>query len=142
MISIDPNALKTVELQLVEAMFAALDQVKESLRDVGLKPHWVSHNDAVARMGWPDILLKKGVAHGHLNPVKFRGKGGTKYDVNELLEFKNWLMGQHKANKLGDEYITTTYNLAQKKSDNHVLPRHQSKRRTGDGLSRSRQSTT
>ncbi len=138
MISISQKELQVIEDQFTSAMFKALEKVQEELQQAAVSPHWVSYSDAVSKMGWPEVLLKNGVKHGHLNPIKLRGKGGTQFDINELAEFKNWLMFQHKSNMLSNKYITATNTLAQKKSDDHVFPHNSRKGRPSNALPRTR----
>lgn len=133
MITLSPQELQNIEDQFATAMFNAFEKVQDSLKASVASPHWVSHSDAVDKMGWPDILLKKGVKHGHLNPIKFQGKGGTQYDIAELGRYKDWLMEQRRANRLHPDYLTNT--LPSPKIASHVLPDNSRKRRSTNGVS-------
>ena len=134
MITLSPQALQNIEDQFALAMAKALEKVQTELRRTALSaPHWVSHHEAVVTMGWPEILLKKGVKHGHLNPIKFQGKGGTQYDVKELSDYKNWLMDERRANRLPPDYLTNT--LSDVNDQSHVLPNHPRRGRPTSGVS-------
>ena len=126
MISLSQQELREIEDQITMAMFKALEKVNEGFKNAVLdSPHWVSHFDAIEKLGWAKILLKKGVSNGHLHPITFPGSGGTKYDLKELTEYKAWLMAERRANKLHPEYVTTS--LAQSIPDDYVLPNNSQK---------------
>lgn len=133
MITLSQLEMQHIEEQFAVAMARALEKIQDSLAQASLAgPHWVSHADAIGKMGWPEILLKKGVKNGHLNPIKFQGKGGTQYDVQELGAYKEWLMAERRANRLSPDYITNT--LASSTPDNYVFPDHSQKGRTANRL--------
>ena len=134
MITLSQQEIQHIEDQFATAMFKAFEKVQESVSLFA--PHWVSHADAIEKMGWPEILLKKGVKNAHLNPIKFQGKGGTQYDAKELSEYKAWIMAERRANRLDPDYLTNT--LAQSIPDNNVFPDNSRKRRPATGLSRRR----
>lgn len=137
MITLSQQEMQHIEEQFAVAMTRAFEKIQGSLNQASLAaPHWVSHADAIEKMGWPDILLKKGVKNGHLNPIKFQGKGGTQYDVQELGAYKEWLMAERRANRLHPDYITNT--LVSSIPDNNVFPDHSRKGRPEAGLSRRR----
>lgn len=141
MISLSPQELQNIEEQFSVAMHRALEKVQASLGQATLgAPHWVSHSDAIEKMGWPDILLRKGVKNGHLNPIKFQGKGGTQYDMQELREYQAWLMDERRANRLHPEYLTNT--LVSSTPDKYVLPDHSQKRRPANRVPRGRKSVS
>ena len=128
MITLNQQELREIEDQITVVMFKALEKVNEGLKNTILdNPHWVSHSDAIEKLGWAKILLKKGVANGHLHPITFQGKGGTQYDAKELNEYKAWLMAERRANRLHPDYLTNT--LAQSTPDNYVFPDHSQKGR-------------
>ena len=133
MITLSQQEIQHIEEQFATAMFKAFEKVQGSISQAPLAaPHWVSHFDAIEKMGWPDILLRKGVKNGHLNPIKFQGSGGTQYDVQELGAYKEWLMAERRANRLDPDYLTNT--LAQTPPDNYVFPDHSQKRRPENRL--------
>lgn len=137
--NLNPQELQLIEDQISMAMFNALDKVQEGIKKAVYTPHWVNQSEAIEKFGWPKILLKKGVANGHLHPLTFPGKGGTQYDLKELEDYKLWLMAERRANRLDPDYITNT--LAQSKPDDYVLPNNSQKRRPGkNGLSHRRKS--
>ena len=137
MISLSQQELQTIEEQFALAMTRAIERVQDNIAQASVAAvHWVSHAEAVEKMGWPDILLKKGVKNGHLNPIKFQGKGGTQYDVLELSAYKDWLMSERRANRLHPDYITNT--LIPSKSDDHVHPDHSRKGRPATRVPRGR----
>ncbi len=133
MITLSQQEIQHIEDQFAAAMFKAFEKVQGSITQASLgAPHWVSHFDAIEKMGWPDILLRKGVKNGHLNPIKFQGKGGTQYDVQELNAYKEWLMAERRANRLHPDYLTNT--LVSSIPDNYVFPDHSQKGRAENRL--------
>jgi len=137
MITLSQQEIQHIEDQFATAMFKAFEKVQGHITH---GPHWVSHSDAIEKMGWPEILLKKGVKNGHLNPFKFQGKGGTQYDVQELGTYKEWLMAERRANRLQPDYLTNT--LAQSIPDDYVLPDNSQKGRPGNRLPGRRKSVS
>lgn len=141
MITLSQQEIQHIEDQFATAMFKAFEKVQGSITQASLAtPHWVSHSDAIEKMGWPEILLRKGVKNGHLNPITFQGKGGTQYDVKELSTYKEWLMAERRSNRLDPDYLTNT--LAQSTPDNYVFPDHSQKGRPENRLPGRRKSVS
>lgn len=123
--NLSQQELQDIEDYFTLAMYNALEKVQDGIKKAVYTPHWVSHSDAIEKFGWSKITLKKGVENGHLHPITYPGKGGTKYDLKELEEFRAWLMAERCANRLHPDYVTNS--LAQSIPDDYVLPNNSKK---------------
>ena len=140
MISLSPQELHQLEAQINEALMNAIGRAGDLISGMTIHPHWVSHTDATQKLGWPKILLKRGVEMGHLHPITIPGTGGTQYDLEELTRYKHFLMDERRQSRLHPRYITNT--LAQSTPDAHVLPDNSQKGRPGNRLPGRRKSVS
>lgn len=137
MIIFSQDELQQIESQLKEIVTNVLGQAEGFISGAAVNPHWVSHTDAIKKLGWSKILLKRGVENGHLYPITIPGTGGTKYDLSELSGYKEFLMGERRKNRLDHRYISKANDkTAQSKTEDHVYPHTQSKRPAKKGLTR------
>ncbi|MCC6280392.1 MAG: hypothetical protein IT262_07325 [Saprospiraceae bacterium] len=134
MISLSPQELQQLETQINEVVMNVIGKAGGILSGMAVSPHWISHSDALQKLGWPKILLKRGVELGHLHPIVIPGTGGTQYDLEELMRYKHFLMDERRESRLHPHYISNF--LAQSKPDTHVHSDNQGKRPAKRGLPR------
>jgi len=144
MITLSQDELHQIEAQLKEVVLNVMVHAEGFVSGIAANPHWVSQVDAIEKLGWAKILLKKGTDMGHLHPIKIPGTGGTKYDLEELTRYKRYLMAERRDNQLDHEYISKKTNniKAQSQPDTHVLPDNSQKGRPGNRLPGRRKSVS
>lgn len=78
---------------------------------------WYSHQDAISILGWPEMLLKKGVEYGDLTPITLQGRGGTHYSAKDLSEYHDKILKKRRSHSFDPKYLTnaTVYSLGAKK---------------------------
>lgn len=134
MISLSQQELQQLETQINEVVMNVIGKAGGILSGMAVSPHWISHSDAMQKLGWPKILLKRGVEMDHLHPIVIPGTGGTQYDLEELMRYKHFLMDERRESRLHPHYISNF--LAQSKPDTHVHLDTQGKRPAKKGLTR------
>jgi|GEM_PF-4006532 len=112
--------------EIQQVIYNAVLSAKEQL--AGTRT-WYSHQDAISLLGWPEILLKKGVQYGDLTPITLQGKGGTHYSSTDLTEFHNKILKNRRSKSFDPKYLTY----------NEILPVSSSEKRSLVTNTRSRQ---
>ncbi len=95
--------LEGLSEQIQQVVHDAVLSAKEQLAEPRT---WYSHHDAVNILGWPEILLKKGVQYGDLSPITLQGRGGTHYSFKDLSEFHDKILKTRKSKNLDPKYLT------------------------------------
>lgn len=95
--------------RLFEHIQAAVQEKFTQLGPTG--PHWISHADAIESYGWPEVLLRRGIDAGLLNPIVLLGRGGTKYLAQELDDYSKWIIDQRRAGTLPPEFLSSKLTL-------------------------------
>lgn len=140
MISLSKQELQQLEEQINGVLMNVIGRAEGIISGMTVSPHWINHTDATQKLGWPKILLKRGVELGHLHPIVIPGTGGTQYDLEELTRYKNFLMEERRGSRLHPHYISNF--MAQSTSDTYVLPDHSQKRRPANRVPRGRKSVS
>jgi hypothetical protein len=140
MISLSQQELQQLETQINEVLMNVIGRAEGIISGMAVSPHWINHTDAMQKLGWPKILLKRGVELGHLHPIVIPGTGGTQYDLEELMRYKHFLMDERRESRLHPHYISNF--LAQSQPDTHVLPDNSQKGRPGNRLPGRRKSVS